>query len=207
MRIDHAVLAVRDLEASAARLWEEHGLASLAGGIHPRWGTGNRIVPLGRDYVELLGVVDRDIGRGTWLGRRLLELSAEEDAWFSLCVGDPDIGATAARLGLEVEAGSRTRLDGTVLAWRGAGIETPDRPGSLPFFIDWDVPAPLHPGAAPIEHRVPVTGIARARTGGTPERLAAWLGGAVLPIEAVGGPERLLEVDLAVEGADPITLG
>ncbi len=30
-RIDHVVLAVRDLDASAGRLWEEHGLRFVAG--------------------------------------------------------------------------------------------------------------------------------------------------------------------------------
>src|SRR5262245_352300 len=102
-RIDHVVLAVRDLEASAERLWEEHGLRFVPGGRHPQWGTANMIAPLGDDYVELLGVVDEEIGRATVLGRTLLELSEDGDRWFSVCVATDEIEAVAGRLGLTVE--------------------------------------------------------------------------------------------------------
>ena len=51
MRIDHAIIGARDIEAVADRLWEQHGLASLQGGRHPGWGTHNRIVPLGGPYL------------------------------------------------------------------------------------------------------------------------------------------------------------
>ena len=56
------VLAVRDLERSADRLWDEHGLAFAPGGRHPGWGTANMIAPLGSSYVELLAVVDAEVG-------------------------------------------------------------------------------------------------------------------------------------------------
>src|SRR4029453_4960474 len=58
LRLDHVVLAVRDLDAPGTRILNELGLGSLPGGRHPGWGTGNRIVPLGYEYVELLAVVD-----------------------------------------------------------------------------------------------------------------------------------------------------
>ena len=157
-RVDHVVLAVRDLDASAARLWDEHGLRFAPGGRHPQWGTANMIAPLGGDYVELLGVVDEDVGAATVLGRTLLELSADGDRWFSICLADDDVEATAARLGLTVQPGSRSRPDGTEVRWRGAGIEERGADLWLPFFISWDVPAALHPGAAQAEHRVPVEG-------------------------------------------------
>ena len=95
LRIDHVVLAVRDLDASAERLWAEHGLRFVAGGRHPRWGTANMIAPLGSDYVELLSVVDGDVASNTALGRTLMELSADGDRWFSVCLADDDIDATA----------------------------------------------------------------------------------------------------------------
>ncbi len=207
-RIDHAVLAVRDLDASAARLWDEHGLRFAPGGRHPRWGTGNMIAPLGGDYLELLGVVDEDVGASTVVGRTLLELSAEGDRWFSICLADDDIEATAGRLGLTVQPGSRTRLDGTEVRWRGAGIEERGADLWLPFFITWDVPAELHPGAAPAEHRVPVEGIAWADVGGDEARLHDWLGVADAPIRVFddGGERRVRAVAIAVRDGDPIVL-
>jgi len=190
LRIDHIVLAVRDLDASAERLWDEHGLRFVAGGRHPRWGTANMIAPLGSDYVELLGVVDEEVGSKTVLGEKLMELSADGDHWFSVCLADDDIDATAARLGLEVQPGARTRPEGTEVRWRGAGIEERGEDLWLPFFISWGVPAELHPGAAPADHRVAAEGIAWAEVGGDEARLRDWLGGAYAPIRVVDDADR-----------------
>lgn len=207
-RIDHAVLAVRDLDASARGLREEYGLRFAPGGRHPQWGTANMIAPLGDDYLELLGVVDEDVGRGTVLGRTLLELSADGDRWFSICLADDDIEATARRLGLTVQPGSRTRPDGTEVRWRGAGIEERGPDLWLPFFISWEMPAAIHPGAAPAEHRTAVERIAWAEVGGDAERLGEWLGGAASPIRVVddGGDRRVRAVALAAPGGDEIVL-
>jgi hypothetical protein len=210
LRIDHVVLAVRDLDASAERLWEEHGLRFVPGGRHPQWGTANMIAPLGSDYVELLGVVDDEVGLNTVVGRRLLDLSADGDRWFSVCLADDDIDATATRLGLTVQPGARTRPDGTEVRWRGAGIEERGEELWLPFFIAWDVPAGLHPGAAPAEHRVPVTGIAWVEVGGEKDRLREWLDGADAPIRVVedGGRRRVRAVGLSVrDGAEIVIRG
>jgi hypothetical protein len=202
-RLDHVVLAVRDLDASAARLWEEHGLRFVPGGRHPQWGTANMIAPLGENYLELLGVVDEPVGRGIVLGRSLLELSADGDRWFSVCLADDDVDATAARLGLAVQPGSRTRPDGTDVRWRGAGIEERGADLWLPFFISWDAPAALHPGAALAAHRVPVEGITRAEVGGDEARLRDWLGDREAPIRVFPGAEpgvRAVAIAVADEG-------
>jgi glyoxalase-like protein len=190
LRIDHVVLAVRDLDASAERLWGEHGLRFVAGGRHPRWGTANMIAPLGSDYVELLSVVDERVGSETALGKMLLGLTVDGDRWFSVCVADDDIDTTAARLGLTVQPGARTRPDGTEVRWRGAGIEDRADDLWLPFFISWDVPRELHPGAAPVRHRVDAEGIAWVEVGGDEVRLGAWVGGADVPIRVVDDADR-----------------
>ena len=190
MRFDHAVLAVADLDVSGRRLLDEHGLASVPGGRHPRWGTANRVVPFGVDYVELLSVTEPEVGRTTWLGRTLMDLSAGGDRWFAACLADDAIESTAKRLGLEVTPGSRTLPDGSVLAWRGAGIEDPVREPGFPFFIAWDVAPDLHPGRAPgLAHPCGAMGIAWVEVVADAGRLRAWLGEADVPIRAVGGPD------------------
>ena len=190
LRIDHVVLAVRDLDASAERLWSEHGLRFVAGGRHPRWGTANMIAPLGSDYVELLGVVDEQVGSETALGRTLMGLTTDGDRWYSVCLADDDIDATAARLGLTVQPGMRTRPDGAEVRWRGAGIEERGEDLWLPFFISWDVPPELHPGAASPGHRVDADGIAWTEAGGDESRLREWVGGADVPIRVVDDADR-----------------
>ena len=208
-RIDHVVLAVRGLDRSADRLWDEHGLRFVAGGRHPQWGTANMIAPLGSSYVELLGVVDPEVGARTVLGRSLTELSSDGDRWFSVCLADDRIEVTAARLGLTVEAGSRTRPDGTEVRWRGAGIEERGDDLWLPFFIAWDVPPELHPGAAPAGHRIEAEGIAWVEVGGDEEQMRAWLGGdEAVPIRVVEGAEPgVHSVAIALRDGSELVVG
>lgn len=198
LRIDHVVYAVRDLDAAAERLRREHGLVSVAGGVHPRWGTGNRLIPLGLDYVELLGVVDPAVAETTVLGRALAELTVDGDRWFAICLADDDIEMTGARLGLRVEQGSRTRPDGVTVAWRGAGIDDPRRTPDLPFFIAWDVQAEIHPGVDPPIHPSGAHGVTWVEVAGDPEVFRDWTDGAELPVRFVSsGPAGVRAVALA----------
>jgi len=202
VRIDHVVYAVRDLDDAAELLEAEHGLTALPGGVHPRWGTANRIAPLGRDYVELISVIDPSVAAGTVLGRTLLALTEGGDRWFSVCVADDDIDATAGRLGLVVDPGSRTRPDGAVVAWRAAGIDEPSRQLDRPFFIRWEVPPELHPGAAAAVHRSGATGIVAVEISGDADGVRDWLGGADLPIEVTPGPPGVVAVRLTTHGGE-----
>ncbi|MGH2540154.1 MAG: VOC family protein [Actinomycetota bacterium] len=222
--IDHVVLAVTDLAEAGERLRRVHGLASVPGGVHPRWGTGNRIVPLGEEYLELITVMDRGVARANALGRALLEVTADaSERWFAVCLSDTDLDATASRLGLEVKAGARTRPDGSELRWRSAGIDDEDREPWLPFFIEWIVPAELdptrlhpaelhpaelHPGRTPIEHEVEVSGIAGIEIAGEVGRFREWLGpsGDELPIRVVDGAPSVRAVEVGVVGGEPIRL-
>jgi hypothetical protein len=209
LSFDHAVLAVDDLDDAGERLLRDHGLASVPGGRHPRWGTGNRIVPLGEGYLELMAVVDPEVGRSTELGRAVLALTADgNDRWFALSLADTEIDATARRLGLDVEDGSRVRTDGSVVRWRAAGIEDEARAGWLPFFISWQVAAELHPGRTPVEHRVAPAGVARVEFGGDKDRLRTWLGegGDELPIDVVDGAPGLRAVTVALADGSELTL-
>ena len=81
LRLDHVAYAVRDLDETAVRFREEHGLDSVAGGRHVGFGTANRIVPLGDQYIELVGVVDRAEAEVSPFGRSVLERTAERDGW------------------------------------------------------------------------------------------------------------------------------
>lgn len=199
--IDHAVLAVSDLDRAGERLHRDLGLASVPGGVHPRWGTGNRIVPLGDSYIELIAVVDHDVGSSTSLGRALLASSdGGRDRWFAICLSDTELEVTARRLGLQVEAGARTRPDGVELRWRGAGIDDGARDSWLPFFIAWDVPAELHPGRTTTRHEVGATGIASVEIVGDHVRLREWLGpeGDGLPFDVSDGDPQIRAVDLSL---------
>lgn len=194
LSVDHVVLAVRDLEAAATWLGRR-GIVTIAGGVHPRWGTGNRIAPFGSTYLELLAVIDEGVGSETVLGRALLERSDGGDRWFALCLADDDIDETAARLGLTVEAGARTRPDGIVVRWRGAGIDDPRRTPDLPFLISWETPD-VHPGRTLVDHPAGATGIGAIEVAGDEAAFAAWTAGAALPVRFVDGARGVRSVVL-----------
>jgi glyoxalase-like protein len=197
LRLDHVVYAVSDLEMAADRLHAD-GVETVPGGVHPRWGTANRIAPLGdAQYLELLGVADPEIAAPTALGRAIFDRIRDGDRWFAMCLADDQIEATAARLGLDVELGGRRLPDGGSIAWRGAGIDDPRRSPDLPFFIAWEVGAGAHPGDASVEHPSGADGIAWVEIAGDRRRFQRWVGGADVPVRFVEGAAGVTAVGLS----------
>ena len=197
LRLDHVVYAVPDLDEAAVRFREAFGLDSTEGGRHERWGTANRIVPLGDQYVELVAPVDEAGAARTGFGRAVLERASGGGGWFTMAAVAEDLDAVATRLGLEIGSGSRTRPDGEVLRWRSAGLDDPRREPWMPFFLAWNVPDGLHPGRARAGHGIRAEGIAWVEAGGDAERLREWLGGEELPIRVVEGEPGLRRVGVA----------
>ena len=197
LRLDHVVYAVPDLDEAAVRFREAFGLDSTEGGRHERWGTANRIVPLGDQYVELVAAVDETAAVRTGFGRGVLQLASGGGGWFTIAAFAEDLDAVAERLGLEIGSGARTRPDGEILRWRSAGLDDPRREPWMPFFLAWDVPEELHPGRARAGHGVRAQGIAWVEVGGDAERLREWLGGEVLPIRVADVPSGIHRVGIS----------
>jgi hypothetical protein len=208
MRIDHAVIAVRDLDDAADRLHREHGLASVGGGRHPAWGTANRIVPLGEDYLELIAVVDPEIAGSSPFGRTVLAAADDGDHPLTICAAPADLDAVARRLGLDIATGERRRPDGTTIRWRSAALEDPRREPWMPFFIAWELQPAEHPGRTPVRHDVrDVRGIARIQVAGDEARLTDWLGGETLPIEVVAhDPSGVRSIVVAADDGEIVLL-
>jgi hypothetical protein len=192
VRLDHILLAVRDLDEAAEHLESEHGLTSYVGGNHPAWGTGNRIVPLGDSYLELIAVVDESTAATTDLGRWVAAGAAARGAPIGWVVRPDDLDATTKRLGITALEGSRERPDGTTLRWRMAGIARARGEPALPWFIDWEDRA-TYPGAAgaPVAAR-----IVRIQLEGRQSALEAWLGPHDLPLDVRDGTAGLVAVDI-----------
>jgi hypothetical protein len=196
VQLDHVVIAVSDLASGVADFERRHGLPSVEGGRHPGWGTANRIVPLGDAYLELVAVVDESEAAVSSFGRAVADaLAGRDERVLGWAVRTEELDAIAGRLGLQIQAKSRARPDGSELRWRAAGVEQAFAEPCLPFFIEWadDVVLPGRSGTA-------VGAIERLELEGDPERLAGWLGEHSLPVSITGGSPAVRRVVVEARG-------
>lgn len=185
MRLDHLSYAAGPdgLESTAARLGAALGREFVDGGVHPRFGTVNMILPLADGiYLEIVQALDHPASDKAPFGQAVKARSALGGGWLGWAVAVPDISVVEQRLGRSAAPGSRHRPDGTSLKWQQIGINGLIADPQLPFFINWDVPAELHPSAG-ADGTVSLAGIEIA---GDPQRVSEWLGETVeAPLEDV----------------------
>ena len=199
LHVDHIIYAVRDLDAAASRFEREFGLGWVEGGRHPGWGTANRIVPLGRSYVELVAVVDASEAAGSTFGRWVGAAARQHDRLLAWAVATSDIEDAARRLNLDITPGSRTRPDGVTVKWRLAGLHHAINQSAFPFFIQWDTPPELHPGVAMADHSVTPRGIGWVEVAADEHPLRHWLRDLEEPVRINTGVPRLSAVGIATE--------
>ena len=186
MRVDHVIWATADLDAAVERMKREHGLTATGGGAHDGMGTHNRIVPLGGGYLELLAVRDPQEAAGSALGRAVTaRLEGVGEGLMGWAVAVDDVEPVARRLGTEVVAISREGFTA-----RLTGVPEAMAQPCLPFFLERRH-AVRDPGAG-----ADAGGIAWLEVAGEEARIAAWLGGAELPLRVSSGPPALLAVGI-----------
>jgi hypothetical protein len=200
--IGNVILGVVDLDAATDRLAAE-GLDVLEGGRHERFGTRNRIVPLGSSYLELLTVEDRDLAEQSDFGRSLLARTADGDRLTRWSIRTDRIDEVAAELDLEVDDRSRAHPDGRLLQWRSAGMAPSLADPSRPFWMQW--PDADWPGHEPAGHQAQLVGLELA----VPDRTALdrWTLDADLPLVVHGGPPDLVSVTIDVDGVGQVVIG
>ncbi len=186
MQIDHVLIAASDLDAAAGRYESEHGLRVAGGGRHTGIGTENRIVPLGRGYLELIAVADPDEAASSPLGALLAaRIGAVGDGLMGWAVAVPDVHERAAATGAELSTIARSGLTATL-----AGVATAMEEPALPFFIQRD-PDVADPGGDSGE------GIAWIEVAGDRDRLDDWLGpDHGMPVRVVDGPPGVRAVGI-----------
>ena len=185
MRLDHIVFAAGPggLAGTTSRLSALLGEEFVTGGIHPRFGTRNSILPLtDGTYLELVEVLDHPASDKAPVGQAVRARSLLGGGWLGWVVAVDDIRPHEARLGRESVNGNRHRPDGTELLWKQLGVRGLQADPQLPFFIEWDVDPELHPSTGSTG-RVSLECLEIA---GDPARVSEWLGQSVdAPLEAV----------------------
>jgi hypothetical protein len=175
MRLDHLSYAAGPdgLLSTARRIGGLLGEQFRDGGIHPRFGTRNMVLPLSAGtYLEVVEVLDHPASDKAPFGQAVRARSEVGGGWLGWVVSVDDITKVERRLGRESVPGNRHRPDGYELRWRQIGVKGLQSDPQLPFFIEWESPADQHPssGASGQLH------LDAIEIAGDPQRLREWLG-------------------------------
>jgi hypothetical protein len=150
MRLDHLSYAAgsEGLASCVQRLGSQLGAGFTDGGLHPRFGTRNFILPLRNGvYLEVVEALDHPAVERAPFGRAVRARSEAGGGWLSWVVGVSDLAAIEQRLGREAAIGHRVRPDGFDLKWHQIGINDAADDRQLPWFIHWDSDLAEHPAA------------------------------------------------------------
>lgn len=174
MHLDHLSYAAgpEGLTGTTERLSELLGEKFVDGGIHPRFGTRNAIMPLtGHQYLEVAEVLDHPASDKAAFGQAVRARSEAGGGWLAWVVRVDDMVDVEKRLQRKAVLGNRHRPDGVELRWQQIGIKDLQSDPQLPFFVQWDSPEELHPSYG-------ATGdvkLASFEIAGDPERVRSYL--------------------------------
>lgn len=175
MRLDHIVFAAgpRGLSETTHRLAAQLGETFQDGGVHPRFGTRNAVLPMhGGTYLEVVEVLDHPASDKAPFGQAVRARSELGGGWLGWVVAVDDISAIESRLGRESVHGNRRRPDGVELEWKQLGVKGLQSDPQLPFFIEWQTNGANHPSMGASGKIV----LQSLEIAGDPERVIEWLG-------------------------------
>lgn len=175
MRLDHVSYAAEPdgLRATVERLSALIGEDFADGGVHPRFGTRNMLLPLtGGRYLEAVAVLDHPASDKVPFGQAVRARSEAGGGWLGWVVAVDDIAGTEARLGRESVPGNRRLPDGYDLRWRQIGVKGLQADPQLPFVVEWESPPERHPSIGASG----AVALQALEIAGSPERVEQWLG-------------------------------
>ena len=185
MRLDHIVFAAGPggIPATAERLSGLLGEEFRDGGVHPRFGTRNRILPLtDHTYLELVEVLDHPASDKAPFGQAVRARSELGGGWLGWVIAVDDIAPLEARLGRAAVNGNRHRPDGHELLWKQLGVKGLQADPQLPFFVQWEGDPADHPSSGATGN----ISLECLEIAGDPARVSEWLGQPVeQPLEDV----------------------
>lgn len=185
MHLDHVSFAAGPdgLDATAERLAAVIGEDFREGGIHPRFGTRNRVLPLTEGhYLEVVAVLDHPASDKAPFGQLVRARSEAGGGWIGWVVSVTDIAEVEARLDRRAEDGNRTLPDGSDLRWKQLGVNGLLADPQLPFVVQWETPSRHHPSHG----ATGAVALDAIEIAGDPGRVAEWLGApAVAALEEI----------------------
>jgi hypothetical protein len=174
MRLDHLSYAApaEHLADVVQRIGSRLGAAFEDGGVHPRFGTRNFVLPLGGGaYLEVVAALDHPAADRAPFGQAVKQRARGGGGWLGWVVAVDDIGRIEQQLGRPAVDGHRRRPDGYELVWKQIGVNDLIADPQLPYFVQWLCDADQHPSHDP---RCDVS-IERLQIAGDEDRVAHWL--------------------------------
>lgn len=175
MRLDHVSYAAGPdgMDSTVERIVTELGVERVKGGIHPRFGTRNAIIPLARrQYLEIVEVLDHPSADKAPFGQAVRNRSQVGGGWMGWCVCVDDLAPFEERLGRRSVPGNRKFPDGQELTWQQIGIKGLIADPQVPYLLRWDKGTEeLHPSQA----YPPQAELLRLSIAGSPGRVGDWL--------------------------------
>lgn len=195
MHVDHLIFAAGPdgLTAETSRLADELGTTFKNGGVHPRFGTQNHIIPLADSrYIEVVEVLDHPAADKAAFGQAVRSRSEMGGGWLGWAISVDDLAPLEQRLERSAVPGSRHFPDGRRLEWIQIGVRGLMADPQLPYFLQWKSDESVLPSALHGDCRVTEIQIA-----GSEERLFEWLDQPV--VEVLDG----IELDLVAPNGQP----
>ncbi|MCZ2402873.1 VOC family protein [Paenarthrobacter sp. Z7-10] len=175
MRMDHVSYACESdgLAATTERIASALGIEAIRGGVHPRFGTRNMIIPLtDHHYLEVVEVLDHPASDKAPFGQAVRARSATGGGWMGWCVAVDDLSQFEQRLGRSAVPGNRKFPDGQELIWQQIGIKGLIADPQVPYLLKWEGDPQLHPSLA----RPSSVKLAKLTIAGSAARVTEWLG-------------------------------
>lgn len=173
--MDHVSYACESdgLAATTERIATALGVDAVRGGVHPRFGTRNMIIPLtDHHYLEVVECLDHPASDKAPFGQAVRARSAAGGGWMGWCVAVDDLSPFEERLGRSAVPGNRKFPDGQELIWQQIGIKGLIADPQVPYMIKWEGDPSLHPSLA----RESNVKLAALTIAGSAERVTEWLG-------------------------------
>jgi hypothetical protein len=184
VHLDHVSFAAgpAGLDETAEQLSLRLGEDFVDGGVHPRFGTRNRLLPLARgQYLEVVEVLDHPASDKAPFGQAVRARSEAGGGWLGWVLAVDDISTVEARLQRCAVPGNRHRPDGVELRWLQIGVKGLQSDPQLPFFIQWETDAEQHPS----RNATGRLSLEKLEIAGDASRVAGWVG--TSSIESIGG--------------------
>jgi hypothetical protein len=150
VRLDHLSYAcgIESFPSTVSRLGALLGAPFADGGLHPRYGTRNAVLPMaGGTYIEVVAPLDHPSTDSAPFGQAVKRRAARGGGWLGWAVAVDDLSPFEKRLGRPSGEGRRRRPDGVLLEWRQIGLLELTEDPQIPFLIEWCCLESDHPSA------------------------------------------------------------